>query len=78
MTFYSFMMKNHVKGNGRKSDLAYDMKSDKSYFPKNSQGKYDGWHNVIREYLTNKGACYDALEVFEECWKEYLNCEKNK
>lgn len=78
MTFYNFMMRNYLNSNGAKSDLAHDMRSDKSSFPKNSEGKYTGWYKLIYEYLVDRGACHDALLVFEVCWKEYLECEKKK
>lgn len=78
MTFYTFMMRNYLDDNGIESDLAHDMKLDKSSFPKNNKGKYSEGHKLIRDYLTDKGVCREALEVFEECWKEYLECEKRK
>lgn len=78
MTFYNFMIRNYLNGNSAKSDLANDMRSDKSSFPKNNSGKYPGWHKLIYEYLTTRGACHDAILIFEECWKEYLECEKKK
>lgn len=76
MTFYNFMMRNYLNGNGIKSDLAYDMHLDKSNFPKNSKGKYIGWYKLVCEYLMDRGACHNAILAFEECWKEYLECEK--
>lgn len=72
------MMRKYLNGNCKKSDLAYDMHLDKSSFPRNGIGKYNGWYKLIYEYLTDKGACHDAMFVFEECWKEYLECEKKK
>ncbi len=76
MTFYNFMMRNYLNGNGIKSDLAYDMHLDKSNFPKNSKGKYIGWYKLVCEYLMDRGACHNAILAFEECWKEYLECGK--
>lgn len=72
------MIRKYLNGNCKKSDLAHDMHLDKSNFPRNGKGKYTGWHKVIYEYLTDRDACHDAILVFEECWKEYLECEKKK
>ena len=75
MTFYTFMMR-YRSGEGAKRDLACDMQDDKEHFPRNGSGKFDGWHRVLRGYLEDQRACDGCLEVFEECWKEYVKCEK--
>ncbi len=74
MTFYTFMMR-YREGEGAKRDLACDMRDDKDHFPRNGTGKFDGWHGILRGYLEDQRACDDCLEVFEECWKEYVKCE---
>lgn len=78
MRFYTYMMRNHIDDNDQKGDLAKDMKSDKEHFPMNSRGKYKGWHRILRDYLEDKHACDGCLEVFEECWEEYVACEKGR
>ena len=68
MTFYGYMKRHYYNKTGRKADLANDMAGIKDR---------DG-HGVIRGYLEGCQACDDCLEVFEECWKEYEQCEKNR
>ena len=72
MTFYNFMMKNHLGEDTPCGDLAGDMRKDKERFPRNGKSKYAGWHRLIREYLMDKNAYDGCLETFEKCWKEYL------
>lgn len=78
MTFYTFMMKNHLNEDAPAGDLAEDMKRDKDSFPRNGKGKYDGWHTIIQDYLQSRNACRECLEVFEDCWEEYVKCEKKR
>ena len=78
MTFYNVMMRNYRNGEGAKRDLACDMHDDKEKFPKNGARKFDGWHKILREYLEGQGACDDCLDTFEECWKEYEQCERKR
>ena len=74
MTFYTFMMRNYKCTNIPAGDLAEDMKLDSEKFPRNRQG----WHAILHDYLVENDACSDCLEVFEECWEEYVRCEKKK
>ena len=76
MTFYRFMMRNYRDGVGAKRDLARDMQDDGEKFPANGVGKFDGWHKILRDYLEEQRACDDCLATFEECWEEYVKCEK--
>lgn len=78
MTFYTYMMRNYRGTVTPKGDLANDMHDDKEQFPRNGPGKFKGWHKLIRGYLERCGACDDCLSVFEECWEEYVKCEKSK
>lgn len=78
MTFYTFMMRNYQGQDTPEGDLAADMKRDKERFPKNGTGKFNGWHRLIREYLTDQDACDGCLEAFESCWKEYELCERKR
>lgn len=78
MTFYTYMMRNHLGEDSPKGDLAMDMKRDKDHFPKNRSCKFNEWYRIIRGYLTNQRACRDCMKVFEECWKEYEQCEKKR
>ena len=78
MNFYNWMMRNHRDENTPAGDLAADMELDKESFPRNGTGKFDGWHRIIREYLVQQDVCDECLEVFEECWKEYVECEKSR
>ena len=63
MTFYTFMMRNYKNSNSPAGDLARDMKR---------------WHTIIYDHLVRNGACDACLETFEECWEEYVRCEKKK
>ena len=78
MTFYTFMMRKYRNGEGPKHDLACDMWDDRETFPRNGAGKYDGWHQILRDYLARQNACSDCLETFEDAWEEYVKCEKKK
>ena len=78
MTFYRYMIDNYYKAEGRKHDLAADMKSDWREFPIRVTSTQPDGHKVIRGYLEFCQACDDCLDVFEECWKEYVQCEKSK
>ena len=78
MTFYAYMMQFYFGTEGRKADLANDMASDEAEFPTRVGIKDRDGHGVIRGYLEGCQACDDCLEVFEECWKEYEQCEKNR
>ena len=78
MTFYRYMMRNHRGADTPEGDLADDMMRDRERFPKNGKGKFDGWHKLIRGYLEKSGACAECLSVFENCWEEYVRCEKSK
>ena len=75
MTFYTFMMRNHFGEKSPKGVLAQEIKNDKERFPKNGKGKYAGWHKLIFEYLEYKMPNI-SKPVFEECWEEYVLCEK--
>ena len=78
MTFYTFMTRNYKNSDSPAGDLARDMKSDYEKFPRNRPCKFDGWHKLIRKYLEENDACAGCLETFEECWKEYVQCEKKR
>lgn len=76
MTFYTYMIRNHLKERGPKGDLARDMKGDAGSFPRNTKGKLDDWCTVIENYLWSQGACYECAAVFETCWREYAARER--
>lgn len=78
MTFYAFMMKNYLNEDAPAGDLAQDMHRNKEEFPKNRSCKFDGWHTVILDYLQSRNACRECLETFDECWEEYVECEKKR
>lgn len=78
MTFYTYMMRNHLGHDTAEGDLAADMKAERESFPRNGVGKFKGWHDLIRTYLKRKGAHYACLQVFEECWEEYEECERKR
>lgn len=78
MSFYTFMMRQYKNSNTPAGDLAGDMKRDTENFPRNPSCKYRGWYDIIRDYLMRKGACDTCLEIFDECWEEYVRCEKEK
>ena len=78
MTFYTWMMRNYKGDVSPAGDLATDMERDKEGFPRNGAGKFQGWHDLILRYLELQGACWECIEVFEECWKEYELCERKR
>lgn len=78
MTFYGYMKRHYYNKTGRKADLANDMAGDEVEFPRRVGIKDRDGHGVIRRYLESCQACDACLDVFEECWKEYAECEKNR
>ena len=78
MTFYTYMMRTHKGQITNAGDLAYDMERDKEDFPRNSSCKFDDWHEIILVHLYRHNACDECLETFEECWEEYVRCEKSR
>lgn len=66
MSFYKFMIENHVKSNSPAGDLARDMKEDRD-FPKLSIN-----YDRILNYLESNSACMDCIDAFNECWNEYM------
>ena len=75
MTFYDYMWKFHRGEDTPEGDLASDMYADRECFPRGRDTNIG--HEEIKAYLEDSGACYKCLEVFEECWEEYLEYEKN-
>lgn len=78
MTFFEYMKQHYFGRTGRKADLANDMASDEAAFPTRIGSKDRDGHRIIRDYLESCDACDDCLDVFEECWEEYTQCEKNR
>lgn len=78
MTFYTYMMRNHLGKDTPEGDLAMDMRRDKDHFPRNRACKFNGWHQIIENYLYSQGGCRECMDVFEECWEEYERCEKQR
>ncbi len=78
MTFYTYMMRNYLTEASAKGDLARDIKRDGMDFPKNRSCKFNRWHGLIHDYLEKRRACSACYEAFEECWEEYVECEKKR
>ncbi len=78
MTFFGYMKRHYYGKTGPKADLANDMTSDEATFPTRIGIKDRDGHGVIRDYLESCDACDDCLDVFEECWEEYAQCEKSR
>lgn len=66
ISFYRFMMENHIKSDSPSGDLARDMKGDPD-FPKSSIS-----YERIIDYLERNAACAGCFDAFEECWNEYM------
>ena len=77
MTFKTWLKRTYFNANSKEGDLARAVWSDES-FPKNGARKFDGWHQIIKGHLYRAGACYDCMETFEKCWKEYELCERKR
>ncbi|MDY5159664.1 YozE family protein [Actinotignum urinale] len=73
MSFYTYMLENYLTASGPKRDLASDMKSDFETFPRNTTKNLQAAHARILGYLQYHHACLACLEVFEECWSEYVD-----
>lgn len=74
-----------IARNGLGLDVQYiclseelDMAGDEAEFPTRVGIKDRDGHGVIRGYLESCQACDACLEVFEECWEEYAQCEKSR
>ena len=72
------MKRNYYNRTGRKADLANDMVGDEAGFPIHVSIKTRDGHGAIRNYLEGCHACDHCLDVFEECWEEYLRCGKSR
>lgn len=77
MTFKVWMRRHYRNGISEKGDLARHICTDDS-FPMNGYGKFDGWHSVITDYLHGRGAAPFVMMTFEQCWEEYVKCEKER
>jgi uncharacterized protein YozE (UPF0346 family) len=77
MTFYEFMMKNHKEKDTPEGDLAHDMSCMCNSFPRNCETRFDMWYYKILDFLKQNHACDACIEVFEECWGDYVLYEKN-
>ena len=76
MQFYNWMKKNYEGEDSERGDLFEDMKCDKG-FPRNPcPGKYDAWFDIIYRHLKILGACNEAIDTFEECWRDYVKHER--
>ena len=79
MSFYTYMMRNYKRAESPEGDLARDMELDRDSFPRQSTGKFEARHRLIREYLESCNACSGCLDAFERCWKEYVEfCRRRK
>ena len=78
MTFYTYMMRNHRGKDTAAGDLAGDMFEDRESFPRHTRGEVEDWHDEIRGYLEDSGACWGCLDVFEECWEAYAKAEETR
>lgn len=78
MTFYTFMMRNYLNEDSPAGALAQDMHCGNENFPRNRSCKFNGWYQLIRSHLEQKNACNNSLKIFDECWEEYVICEKKK
>ena len=78
MTFFTYMMRNHRRKDTAQGDLADDMYEDRESFPRHTRGDFEDWHDEIRGYLEDSGACWGCLDVFEECWEAYVKAEEDR
>ena len=74
---FKTFIKKYRDEDSNSGDFARDIAGDKS-FPKNGIGKFNGWKNIILDYLKHKGACQECLETFEGLWREYENDERRR
>lgn len=77
MTFKTWMKRKYIDSTDRKGKLAQDIWTDDK-FPMNGNGKFDGWRRVIEQHLQRCGADPIYVEMFEQCWEEYVKCEKER
>lgn len=78
MTFYSYMMKTHRGTETGEGKLAGVMGKDRERFPRNGPVKYDGWHRLIRDHIHRNPAYAGLAPVFEACWEQYEQLEREK
>ena len=78
MTFYSYMMKTHRGMENGAGKLADVMASDREHFPRNGPLKYEGWHKLIRDHIFRSPAYAGMVPVFETCWEQYEQNEREK
>ena len=77
MCFKNWLKKKYINDSGPKGYLARDVWMDKT-FPINGAAKFNGWHEYIYDYMMKEGACYECIDIFEQCWKEYELCERKR
>lgn len=65
MNFYDWMVKKNLKKDTPEGDLARDMVRSGD-FPHTDDME------TISTYLSEKNACMECLEIFLECWQEYM------
>ena len=70
MLFYTWMIKNHLKGNSAKGLLARSMKAEGNGFPKRRRLK------TPVGYLEHRGVSQEVMDALVACWEEYENHER--
>ena len=78
MTFFGYMMKTHRGTETGAGKLAGVMATDRERFPRNGPLKYDGWHRLIRDHIVRSPAYAGMVPVFESCWEQYEQIEREK
>lgn len=64
MTFYGWIIKNHIRDHSPVGDLARDMRDDREFPHRADKQK-------ILDYLEYCGACDGCMDAFGKAWAEY-------
>lgn len=77
MNYKNWMRKTYLTEKGPKGKLAQRIKSD-GRFPINSARKFEGWQEILMDYLRKKNADINTMNAFFETWTEYERCERKR
>ena len=77
MNYKNWMRKTYLTEKGPKGKLAQRIKAD-GRFPINGARKFDGWQEVLMDYLRKKNADINTMNAFFETWTEYEACERKR
>ena len=77
LSYYEYMIKNHINTNDSEGDLARYMYLIREMFPDVTEPSEEN-HKKIRMFFNEKFVPDGVMYGFENSWKEYARCRKRK